>query len=152
MREACMQRLIHTTRPLSEQDDTNRSDSSRVPTAARLLAPTRVHTLRRSACFRNMGFATRRKDKRGIQIAWITWRKTIKDIKAEGSLFEDIENGGYDFNIGPIPVTLSFLVRLASRLGGRRSQDLMGPRDAGAVTALDSLVTLHDGARLRRSA
>jgi ABC-type phosphate/phosphonate transport system substrate-binding protein len=66
--------------------------------------------------------------------------EAVKEIKAEGCFLDDVRNGGYDFNIGPIPVRLSFLVRLGSRLGGRRGQDLMGPRDAGAVTALDTLI------------
>ena len=74
---------------------------------------------------------------------------TVKELKAAGSFLEDVRNGGYDFNVGPIPVRLSFLVRLGSRLGGRRSQELMGPRDAGAVTALDTLINfLVRGRRL----
>ena len=63
-----------------------------------------------------------------------------KELKSGGSFLDDIRSGAYDFDFGPIPVRLSLLVKLVSRLIGRRGQDLLGPRDAGVVPALNTLI------------
>ena len=68
--------------------------------------------------------------------------EVVKEIRAEGSFLDDVRRGGYDFNFGPLPVRLSFLVRAGSRMISRRPQDLLGPRDAGVVAALETLISV----------
>ena len=87
----------------------------------------------------------RDKDIEEGQIVWCDldyMEEVVKEIRAEGSFLDDVRRGGYDFNFGPIPVRLSFLVRAGSRMISRRPQDLLGPRDAGVVAALETLISV----------
>ena len=67
----------------------------------------------------------------------------VKELKTAGSLLDEVTSGGCDFNIGPIPVRISVLMKLCSRLRRRRPQlssELFESSGAGSVAALDTLL------------
>jgi ABC-type phosphate/phosphonate transport system substrate-binding protein len=67
----------------------------------------------------------------------------VKELKTAGSLLDVVQAGGLDFNLGPLPLRFSVLMKLGSRLISRRPQlssGLFGSGDAGSVAALDVLI------------
>lgn len=68
----------------------------------------------------------------------------VKELKTAGSFLDVVQAGGFDFNLGPLPLRFSILMKLGSRLISRRPQlssGLFGSGDAGNVAALDALVS-----------
>jgi ABC-type phosphate/phosphonate transport system substrate-binding protein len=67
----------------------------------------------------------------------------VKELKTAGSFLDLVQAGGLDFNLGPLPLRFSVLMKLGSRLISRRPQlssGLFGTGDAGNVAALDALI------------
>jgi hypothetical protein len=62
----------------------------------------------------------------------------VKELKSGDSFLEMVQGGGLDFNLGPLPIKLSVLIKLGARLVGRGPQlwDLGGD----GRLALDKLV------------
>ena len=67
----------------------------------------------------------------------------VKEPKTTGALLDLVKTGGLDFNVGPIPVRLSLLMKLGSsalRRGAQLSSDLVESAGGGSVAALDMLL------------
>jgi hypothetical protein len=67
----------------------------------------------------------------------------VKELKSAGSLLDVVQAGGCDFNLGPLPLRFSVLMKLGSRLFKRRPQlagDLAEAAGIGCVAALDTLM------------
>jgi ABC-type phosphate/phosphonate transport system substrate-binding protein len=67
----------------------------------------------------------------------------VKELKAAGSFLDVVQAGGFDFDLGPLPMRFSVLMKLGARLFSRRPQlafGLFGAGDAGNVAALDALI------------
>jgi hypothetical protein len=67
----------------------------------------------------------------------------VKELKTAGSFLDVVRAGGFDFNLGPIPVRFSILMKLGSHLWKRRPQlssELFESSGAGSVAALDTLI------------
>jgi ABC-type phosphate/phosphonate transport system substrate-binding protein len=67
----------------------------------------------------------------------------VKELKTAGTLTDVLKSGGCDFNIGPIPIRMSVLMKLFSSLrkrGPQLSSELFESSGAGSVAALDTLL------------
>jgi hypothetical protein len=67
----------------------------------------------------------------------------VKELKTAGSFLDLVQTGGFDFNLGPLPMKFSVLVKLVLRIISSRPQlssGLFGSGDAGSVAALDALI------------
>jgi len=67
----------------------------------------------------------------------------VKDLKSAGSFFDLVQAGKLDFNFGPIPVKLSVLMMLGSRIVKRRPQfsfDLLEVSTLDGGAALETLI------------
>ena len=67
----------------------------------------------------------------------------VKELKTAGSFLDVVRAGGCDFNLGPLPVRFSILMKLGSHLWRRRPQlssELFESSGAGSVAALDTLI------------
>ncbi len=79
-------------------------------------------------------------------IVWCDARSmddVVKELKTTGSFLDAVQAGECDFNLGPLPLRPSAVVKLGLRLFGRRPQlssGLWGSGDAGNVAALDALI------------
>jgi hypothetical protein len=68
----------------------------------------------------------------------------VKELKTAGSLLDAVQAGAFDFNLGPLPMRFSVLLKLGSHLVSRRPQlatGLFGSGDAGNVAALEGLIS-----------
>jgi ABC-type phosphate/phosphonate transport system substrate-binding protein len=63
----------------------------------------------------------------------------VKELKSGDSFLEMVQGGGLDFNLGPLPIKLSVLIKLGARLIGRGPQ-LWDLGDGPSRLALDKLV------------
>jgi len=67
----------------------------------------------------------------------------VKELKSAGSFVDLLRAGDWDFNIGPVPVKLSLIMKLRAVLLRRRpelSAELVEAVGVGSAAALDSLI------------
>ena len=66
----------------------------------------------------------------------------VKELKTAGSFLDVVKAGGFDFNLGPLPMRFSILMKLGSRLFKRRPSCRRSSCEAsgGNVMALDTLI------------